>query len=102
MIVEAKNAMFAQSVDDQITTKHPLTVEFYLQMLEQGILQEDDRVELLNGEIFDMSPVGSSHAAVVDRLNFWLSQAAGASAIVRIQSPIRLSNYAMPEPDVTL
>ena len=102
MIVEAKNAMLAQSVDDQITTKHPLTVEFYLQMLKQGILQEDDRVELLNGEIFDMSPVGSSHAAVVDRLNFWLSQAAGVSAIVRIQSPIRLSNYAMPEPDVTL
>ncbi|MCB0074347.1 MAG: Uma2 family endonuclease [Caldilineaceae bacterium] len=94
--------MLAQSVDDQITTKHPLTVEFYLQMLKQGILQEDDRVELLNGEIFDMSPVGSSHAAVVDRLNFWLSQAAGVSAIVRIQSPIRLSNYAMPEPDVTL
>lgn len=101
-LVEAKNRMLTQSVDDQITTKHPLTVDFYLQMLEQGILQEDDRVELLNGELFDMSPVGSSHAAIVDRLNFRLSQAAGASSIVRVQSPIRLSNYAMPEPDIAL
>jgi Uma2 family endonuclease len=94
--------MLAQSVAGQITTKHPLTVDFYLQMLEQGILQEDDCVELLNGELFDMSPVGSSHAAVVDRLNFRLNQMAGTLAIVRVQSPIRLNNYNMPEPDIAL
>ena len=102
MIVEAKNAMLAQSVDDQITTKHPLTVEFYLQMLKQGILQEDDRVELLNGEIFDMSPIGSSHAAVVKRLNQLFVVAAEGTVLVSVQDPIRLSNYAMPEPDIAL
>lgn len=101
-IPEAKNAMLAQSVAGQITTKHPLTVDFYLQMLEQGILQEDDRVELLNGELFDMSPVGSSHAAVVKRLNQLFAGVTEGKFIVSVQDPIRLNHYNMPEPDIAL
>ena len=56
------------------TTRHPLTVEIYTQMVEAGILSEDARVELLNGELFDMSPTGSRHAAVVKELNLLFTQ----------------------------
>ena len=84
------------------TTRHPLTVEIYIQMVEAGILNEDARVELLNGELFDMSPTGSRHAAVIDRLNFLLGRLVRPNAIVRVQSPIQLTTISLPEPDVAL
>jgi Uma2 family endonuclease len=84
------------------TTRHPLTVEIYTQMVEAGILGEDARVELLNGELFDMSPTGSRHAAVVDRLNFLLGRLVRPNAIVRVQSPIQLTTISLPEPDIAL
>lgn len=71
-------------------------------MAQAGILAEDDRVELLNGEIVEMPPIGSRHAACVDRLNQQLSRSAGELAIVRVQSPIRLSAHSEPEPDLAL
>lgn len=81
---------------------HPFTVQDYQRMAETGILQEDDRVELLDGEILEMSPIGSRHAAIVDYLNAWFSREMGAEAIVRVQSPVRLSLYSEPQPDLTL
>lgn len=71
-------------------------------MAKAGILSENDRVELLNGEIVEMSPIGSRHASCVDRLNQRLSQAVGDAAIVRVQNPIRLSDHSEPEPDLAL
>lgn len=71
-------------------------------MIEAGILQEDDRVELIDGEILEMSPIGSRHAACVNRLNALLSQHAGNAAIVSVQNPIRLGDYSEPEPDIAL
>ncbi len=72
-------------------------------MVEAGILSEDDRVELIEGEVIKMSPIGSRHAACVDRLlNRILNRVAGMNAIVRVQSPIRLDGYSEPEPDVAL
>jgi Uma2 family endonuclease len=50
------------------------TVDEYYRMLEAGILHEDDRVELLEGEIVEMPPSGSHHASVVERLNWLLAQ----------------------------
>jgi len=71
-------------------------------MIEAGVLKEDDRVELLNGEIIEMSPIGPRHASHVDRLNELLSAKLRKVAIVRVQSPILLSDYSEPQPDLTL
>jgi len=71
-------------------------------MAAAGILSEDDRVELLQGEIVEMSPIGSRHAACVNRLTRVLSARLGQQAIVSVQNPVRLSEYSEPEPDLAL
>jgi Uma2 family endonuclease len=78
------------------------TVEEYHLMAKSGIIGEDDRVELLEGEVFRMSPIGSRHAACVNRLNTLFSRAVGERAIVCVQNPLRLGEYSEPQPDVVL
>lgn len=78
------------------------TVSEYHQMIETGVLKEDDRVELLNGEIIEMFAIGPRHASRVDRLNELLTAKLRKVAIVRVQSPITLSDYSEPQPDLTL
>jgi len=78
------------------------TVEEYHRMAQAGILTEDDRVELIEGEIITMTPIGSRHAACVDRLTRLLSAHAGREAIVRVQNPIRLGERSEPQPDLAL
>lgn len=82
--------------------KRRFSVHEYHRMAEVGILSEDDRVELIAGEILEMGPVGSRHAACVDRLNRLLNRLVALDAIVRVQDPIRLDGYSEPEPDVAL
>jgi len=65
-------------------TKRRFTVEEYHRMAEVGILTETDRVELIDGEIVEMTPVGSRHASVVKRLNALLTGRLGARAIVSV------------------
>ncbi|HKV10866.1 MAG TPA: Uma2 family endonuclease [Thermoanaerobaculia bacterium] len=74
----------------------------YHTMLEAGILHEDDRVELIEGEIWEMSPIGSKHAACVDRLNMALAASLQGRAIVRVQSPIGLNDLSEPQPDLSV
>ncbi|MCI0531887.1 MAG: Uma2 family endonuclease [candidate division Zixibacteria bacterium] len=71
-------------------------------MAEAGILGEDDRVELIEGEVVKMSPLGSLHAACVDRLITLLYPLINKIAIIRVQNPVRLSDFSEPEPDVAL
>ncbi len=71
-------------------------------MAEAGILTEDDRVELIEGEIVEMSPIGSRHAACVNRLNMLLGSQAGQELIVSVQNPIVVDDYSEPEPDVAV
>ena len=82
--------------------KRLFTVEEYHRMGEVGILGEDDRVELIEGEIVQMSPIGSRHAACVDRLLQNLMDKVKGRAIVRVQSPIRLGDRSEPQPDLVL
>jgi Uma2 family endonuclease len=81
---------------------HRLTVADYYRMAEVGILAPDARVELIDGEIIDMAPPGSSHAGTVDYLLEVLGAAANGKAKVRVQNPVRLSQYSEPLPDVAL
>lgn len=82
--------------------KRCFTVAEYYRMAEAGILTEDDRVELIEGEIIEMSPIGSRHAACVGRLTEILLQRVVSVAIVWVQNPIRLDEYNEPELDVAL
>ena len=81
---------------------HRLTVADYYRMAEVGLLAPDARVELIDGEIIDMAPPGSSHAGTVDYLLSVLATAARDRANVRVQNPVRLSRYSEPQPDLTL
>jgi Uma2 family endonuclease len=71
-------------------------------MAESGILTEDDRVELIRGEIIDMSPIGTKHAACVRRLSNKLGQRLGNRIILSVQNPVVLDNNSEPQPDVAL
>lgn len=81
--------------------RHRFTVDEYEEMIRSGILREDDRVELIHGEILEKTPVGDLHAACVNRSNRLLSRMVGDAAIVSIQNPIRLAD-SEPEPDIAL
>jgi Uma2 family endonuclease len=81
---------------------HRFSVEEYHRMAGAGLFGDDDRVELVEGEIIDMAPIGSRHAACVDRLNRLLVSRLGERAIVRVQSPVRLSDLSEPQPDVAV
>jgi Uma2 family endonuclease len=83
-------------------SKRLFTVEEYHQMASVGILGDRDRVELLEGEIVEMSPIGPLHAAHVKRLIKLLAQQVGDDAIVAAQDPVYLSDRSEPQPDLAL
>jgi Uma2 family endonuclease len=85
----------------QTRVHHRFSVDEYEQMTELGILTENDRVELIRGEILEKMTIGDRHAACTIRLNQLLSLAVAGRALVSIQNPIRLAD-SEPEPDVAL
>ena len=82
--------------------KRRFTISEYHQMAEVGILTPSDRVELINGEIISMSPIGKRHAACVNRLNQLFYQKLGDRILISVQNPILLNNLPEPQPDITL
>ncbi|QOV22813.1 Uma2 family endonuclease [Anabaenopsis elenkinii] len=82
--------------------RRKFTVEEYHKMVESEILTENDRVELIRGEILEMSPIGTKHAACVNRLVNLLVQLLGKQVIVAAQNPVVLNNNSEPQPDVAL
>ena len=82
--------------------KRLFTVDEYHRMVDAGILSEEDRVELIEGEIVEMSPMGTRHASCLNRLNAFFSTRVGGAAIVWVQSPIDLLGRSEPEPELTL
>ncbi|OUL27491.1 hypothetical protein BV378_09965 [Nostoc sp. RF31YmG] len=82
--------------------RRKFTVEQYHKMIESGILTKDDRVELIRGEIIEMSPIGTKHAACVKCLNKLLSSKLKDKVLIAIQDPVKLDNNSQPQPDVAL
>lgn len=78
------------------------TVEEYHRMAQAGIFSEDDRVELIEGEFIDMTPIGSRHAACVKRLAHKFVSSLTQQAIVSVQDPVRLGPHSEPQPDLAL
>lgn len=81
---------------------HRLSVDEYYRMAEVGLLSPDDRTELIEGEIIDMAPIGSRHAAAVTLLPKRIIRALGDSADVRVQLPMRLLPRSEPQPDIAV
>lgn len=78
------------------------TVEDFDRMIETGILTEDDRVELINGEIIEMDPPGKDHASCVDQINYLFMERLRRRAYIRVQNPLQLGGIGRPEPDLML
>ena len=94
--------MSVQKAKSVEVTRHSFTVAEYERMGRFGIFSEDDRVELVNGEIIEMSPIGERHAACVDALSELLRERLKHSVIVRVQNPIRLDDFSEPQPDISI
>ncbi len=82
--------------------RHSFTVDEYYAMAQIGVLKQTDRVELIHGEIIDMTPIGNEHSGIVDQLAQFLHEATRKQAIVRVQNPIRLNTASEPQPDLIL
>jgi Uma2 family endonuclease len=83
-------------------TKRLFTVDEYYRMADAGILTQFDRVELIDGEIIEMNPIGARHAECVDRATTFFTEAFGRKAIVSIQNSLPLTRYTEPQPDIVV
>jgi len=79
-----------------------LTVQEYDLMTEIGILDEDERVELLAGQIVKMAAKGTAHGAAITRTRILLENRLVQQVLVRLQDPVRMNNYSQPEPDIAV
>ena len=87
----------------QVLSTYRFTVDEYHRLGEVGILGEDDRVELLDGDLITMAPIGGEHRTLVDSLNLLFATRVGKNRYrIGIQNPISLGSYSEPQPDVVL
>jgi Uma2 family endonuclease len=86
----------------EFPSRHRLSATDYRRMGEVGILPPGARVELIDGEIIDMAPIGSRHSAVVLQMARLFQRAVGDAALVSVQSPIALGDLSAPQPDIAL
>ena len=80
----------------------PFTLDAYHRLGQLGVLDEDDRVELLDGQIVAMTPIGAAHAACVNRLTALLSRRTSGDTCVSVQNPVPLAERWEPQPDVAV
>lgn len=95
----------ATQTEQPVQTTPPLyrfTVEKYHRMIEAGILGDDDRVELIAGEVVRMAAMGSKHAGCIQRLTRLLPTRLGEREHLRVQLPVTVPDYDEPEPDLAV
>lgn len=92
----------AQTPAAQTRPVFRLSVDAYHRMIDAGVFDEDDRVELIDGELRTMPPIKSDHAGKSKRLNRLLTLGAGDDALVAVQDPLTLQPRSEPEPDLML
>ena len=88
--------------EELLSRRHRVTVREYYRMAELGLLAPDARVELVAGEVIDMTPTGPQHGGNTNFLDYALKQAVGGGALVRAQLPVRLDEHNEPEPDLAV
>ena len=94
--------METQTRGERRISRRRFTVDEYHGMAEAGILHEDDRVELIEGGVVEMTPIGGRHAKCVTELTRALTPLVGEDTRVSPQNPVRLGDYEEPQPDVAL
>lgn len=83
--------------------RHKFDVDAYYRMAEAGVLQPGERIELIDGEIIQMAPIGSRHADTTNRLMQLLVRSLDAATVyVACQTPLRLDAHNEPQPDLML
>ena len=82
--------------------RHAVSAQEYLRMGEAGVFEADARLELIEGEIVEMAPIGSPHAGAVNILNRLFARLAGDLAIVAVQNPLIVGDRSVPQPDLAL
>ena len=82
-----------------LPARHKIDVDSYYRMAELGILRREDRVELIEGDIIDMAPIGQDHEASVIGMTHALVRACGDRALVSTQNSVRLGKWSAPQPD---
>lgn len=87
---------------DRAPRRRRFSVEDYHRMVETGLLSEEDRTELIEGEVVEMAPIGSRHAGHLTRLVSLMSKEVGERALVSAQNPVRLGDESEPQPDLAL
>ena len=80
----------------------PITVWEYHQMAEAGILQPQERVELIRGQLIQMAAKGTAHSSATTRTGQVLGKLLGEQVTIRLQEPIRLNDFSEPEPDIAV
>lgn len=85
----------------QGVSRRKISAADYVRMGQAGLLPEHG-VELIEGEIFDMSPVGSKHFSCVNTLLELLIEQLGRKVIVSVQNPVQLNQFSLPEPDIAI
>lgn len=87
----------------EVAIPYRFSVQDVTAMEEAGIFSPNTRIELLDGQIITMSPIGLAHAICVRKLNQWLHQVLSLDQfIVDIQNTIHLNEYSLPQPDVVV
>jgi len=83
-------------------TRMRITTDRYQKMVATGVLTKYDRIELIEGEMLNMAPIGPKHATVADRLARLFMLAVHDAAIVSCGRPVNLGDFSDPQPDVML
>lgn len=92
----------SQAMAESISPHRPITVDEYYDMARTGLIAPDARVELIEGEVVRVAPIGDRHGDAVEELDELLHQAVTGRARVRCQMPVRLGKYSQPEPDLVV
>lgn len=91
-----------ESSFDLRESRYLFSVDEFLRMGEAGIFDEKSRVELIEGEVVEMNPIGTHHAGNVKRLNALFTERVRGAAIVDVQNPVHLAGHSEPQPDLAL
>lgn len=91
-----------EAADDTMPLRHRFTVEEYHRMGEARIFHEDSRVELIEGDVLHMCPIGTRHTGGVNRLNALFTRRLGSRVVVSVQNPMILDDFSEPQPDLTI
>lgn len=94
-----RSKLRSQAMVEPTSSHRRITVAEYYDMARTGLIAPDARVELIEGEVIPMAPIGDRHGKAVETLDELLHQAVARQAQVRCQMPVRLSDYSEPEPD---